>query len=107
MTVGGPVVCKRPDNQICMIEALLEFQTPIGIGIYFQQMLFRLFGKLDPCKYFICSQRVRFFLSVFIIDQIIDNITVIESFALNQVRAASALREKQLNAHCRETINNQ
>ncbi|GFV36034.1 uncharacterized protein TNCV_2867921 [Trichonephila clavipes] len=56
-------------------------------------MLFRFVGKLDRSKFYIRCQRIRFFISVFIIYQIIDNLTVIETYVFIQVRAASALRE--------------
>ncbi|GFU83605.1 hypothetical protein TNCV_1886401 [Trichonephila clavipes] len=51
--------------------------------------------KAGSLHTFIRSQRIRFFLSVFIIYQIIDNVIVIESFVFNQVCAASALRESK------------
>ncbi|GFU49021.1 uncharacterized protein TNCV_2333151 [Trichonephila clavipes] len=55
-------------------------------------MLFQFVGKLDPCI-FLSALKESGFLSVFIIYQIIDNVTVIESFVFNQARDARALRE--------------
>ncbi|GFV82009.1 hypothetical protein TNCV_3152071 [Trichonephila clavipes] len=65
-------------------------------------MLFQFVGKLDPCI-FLSALKESGFLSIFIFDQIIDNVTVIESFDFNQAGAAGALR-KQLNVHCWEII---
>ncbi|GFX16537.1 general transcription factor II-I repeat domain-containing protein 2A [Trichonephila clavipes] len=49
--------------------------------------------KTESLHIFIRSERISGFLSVFIIYQIIDNVTVIESFVFNQAWAAGSLRE--------------
>ncbi|GFT08766.1 guanine nucleotide-releasing factor 2 [Trichonephila clavipes] len=51
-------------------------------------MLFQSVRKLYPCIYFIRCRRIQF-LSIFIIYQIIDNVSVIESFVFNQARVAA------------------
>ncbi|GFS83766.1 hypothetical protein TNCV_610991 [Trichonephila clavipes] len=61
-------------------------------GIFQNKMLFQSVGKLVP-GIFLSALKESGFLSVFIIYQIIDNVTVIESFVFNQTRAAGALRE--------------
>ncbi|PRD24965.1 UNVERIFIED_CONTAM: hypothetical protein NCL1_42270 [Trichonephila clavipes] len=57
--------------------------------------LLRIVRKLDPSKFFIRSQSIQF-LSVFVIYQIIDNVTVIESFIFNQAWTAGRLRESNI-----------
>ncbi|GFU63493.1 hypothetical protein TNCV_5047321 [Trichonephila clavipes] len=67
-------------------------------------MLFHFVGKLHPCI-FLPALKESEFLSVFIIYQIIDNITVIESFVFNQARAAGSLR--LIPSHCNISGNEQ
>ncbi|GFT02656.1 HTH_Tnp_Tc3_2 domain-containing protein [Trichonephila clavipes] len=54
-------------------------------------MLFRFDGKLDHTIFCIRCQRIGFFLSVFIIYQIIDNVTAIESYVSNQLEVSEEL----------------
>ncbi|GFV72825.1 hypothetical protein TNCV_3914401 [Trichonephila clavipes] len=55
-------------------------------------MLLQFVDKLDP-SIFLSTLIESGFLSVFILYQIIDDVTVIECFVFNQMRAAGALRE--------------